>query len=240
LEKCYFRPRNIPLNLNAQRLIKNNPIEQKQTGESERRLYYSYLPLLVKMYPSGNLTRKLITGDSSKLQLSSLRGEGLRLAETAPGKVIVVAGGTGLFPFSDLINLLFKSTLIKANPLLKAEAATLDPILNENPFEKWAFQFFIAVNHIEDIHPITLAQLIELSQKQGQVSVSLRVKDKTGTNILQNSKIVSTDQTFDVLVQNELRNAFSKVWVCGPPPMNEAMVRLFDSIKLDNSKYLMI
>lgn len=63
------------------------------------------------MYPGGKLTESLVnrfnTG-SIELVLSEPKGEGLQLASAKPGKIIIVTGGTGLYPFSDLIDLLFK------------------------------------------------------------------------------------------------------------------------------------
>jgi len=66
----------------------------------------------------------------------------------APGKIIIVAGGTGLYPFSDLIDLLFKSVLIHTNPSLKAEIISHDSILAQNPFDKFSFVLYLAVNQI--------------------------------------------------------------------------------------------
>jgi len=45
-----------------------------------------------------------------------------------------VAGGTGLFPFSDLIDLLFKETFIKSNPERADEILSKNRILLSKPF----------------------------------------------------------------------------------------------------------
>ena len=76
--------------------------------------------LLIKKYEKGLLTKQFIEGNHNdmKLQLSSSRGEGLHFAELTPGKIIIVAGGTGLYPFCDLIDLLFKSLLLTTQPEL--------------------------------------------------------------------------------------------------------------------------
>lgn len=66
------------------------------------------------------MTRQLINENPTKVQLSFQRGEGLQLGTLSAGRIIIVAGGTGLYPFSDLIDLLFKATLIKLNPSLKS------------------------------------------------------------------------------------------------------------------------
>ena len=66
-----------------------------------------YLRLLIKVYPTGKLTPSLL-GQPQSLMISEERGEGLKLEKVTPGKLILVAGGTGLFPFSDLIDLVYK------------------------------------------------------------------------------------------------------------------------------------
>jgi len=53
----------------------------------------------------------------------------LQYAHLKPGKVIIVAGGTGIYPFSDLIDLLYKDQLAKDNPELKNIINSLSPIL---------------------------------------------------------------------------------------------------------------
>jgi NAD(P)H-flavin reductase len=69
-----------------------------------------YLPIMLKIYENGKFTsalyRKNFNGIS--LTISSPKGRGLELETTKAGTVIIVAGGTGLFPFSDIIDLIYK------------------------------------------------------------------------------------------------------------------------------------
>jgi len=51
--------------------------------------------------------------------LSEEKGLGLQLEEIKAGKIILVGGGTGIYPFSDLIDLLYKEQLIMTQPALK-------------------------------------------------------------------------------------------------------------------------
>jgi hypothetical protein len=95
--------------------------------------------------------------------LSQPRGRGLELETTPSGRIVVLMGGTGLFPFSDLIDLLFKAQLISQNHEKSNVFVQNDPILRKKPFNKYFFVFLIALNEPEDIHPITLSQLIALS-----------------------------------------------------------------------------
>jgi len=61
----------------------------------------------------------MINGSVNKVLLSISKGEGLQLHFTKPGKILMIVGGTGLFPFCDLIDLLYKEQLILENPQLK-------------------------------------------------------------------------------------------------------------------------
>jgi hypothetical protein len=93
------------------------------------------------------------------LLLSPPKGFGLKLNELAAGTVLIVAGGTGLYPFSDLIDLLFKDALVKKNHPMKAAIMRQNPILADNPFSAHKFKLLFACQSIEDIHPITWKQL---------------------------------------------------------------------------------
>jgi len=71
------------------------------------------------------------------VKFSCPRGRGIELEDTKAGRVIVVAGGTGLFPFSDLIDLLFKDQAVKEGNKLSQELLNADPVLKQKPFEKF-------------------------------------------------------------------------------------------------------
>ena len=188
--------------------------------------------LMMKKYEEGLLTKTLLDSDplSLKLHLSCLRGEGLHFGEIKPGRIIMVAGGTGLFPFSDLIDLLFKSVLVLQRPELKAKLCKQDPILNGNPFNGFSFELYLAVNNLEDIHPLTLAQLSELANKQDLMKITIRVsKPVEEMHQKINEKIVFTKTRFTSTLEKILPEGhFERVWVCGPPPMNEELVNMFD------------
>jgi len=147
--------------------------------QSERQLQQlrSYIPFLVKLYPSGSLTPKLLSRSFSKLHLSEPRGEGLKLTSTEPGKIIIVAGGTGLYPFSDLIDLLFKSSIVSSDPQTQSSILAISPILGQHPFGHFSFHLLLAVHSLEDIHPITLNQIIHLCKKTTTFRLTLRVSE---------------------------------------------------------------
>lgn len=112
----------------------------------------SAVPLMFKKYPGGKFTSNIVQGPVNKIVLSENKGEGLQLANTYPGRIVIVAGGTGLFPFSDLIDLLYKEQLINYKPQLKEEILHLSPILANNPFQSFTFELLAAFNSLDDIH----------------------------------------------------------------------------------------
>jgi NAD(P)H-flavin reductase len=67
------------------------------------------------------MTEILASARVDSLRLSCAKGEGLQFARLRPGRAIMVAGGTGINPFCDLIDLLFKEQLVRSTPALKNE-----------------------------------------------------------------------------------------------------------------------
>ena len=51
----------------------------------------------------------------------------------------MIAGGTGINPFCDLIDLLFKEQLMIEKPYLREEILHLSPILENNPLKDYSF-----------------------------------------------------------------------------------------------------
>ena len=90
----------------------------------------------------------------------------------------MIAGGTGQFAYSDLIDLLYKEQLILDRPDCKEAAEALSPILKKNPFAKFSFEFILGARKIEDIHSITYQQLLYLSER-GKMKVTLRIDDRS-------------------------------------------------------------
>jgi NAD(P)H-flavin reductase len=71
--------------------------------------------LLIKKYEKGKVTPILLDIDhdcNAKVVLSCGKGAGMKFDTLLSGKVIIVAGGTGLFPFIDFIDILFKNALV--------------------------------------------------------------------------------------------------------------------------------
>lgn len=165
----------------------------------------------------------------------------MRLHNLTPGKVIIVAGGTGLYPFSDLLDLLYKEDLTERNVAFKTMIFKHSPILEGRPFEHFKFHLMLAVNHIEDIHPITFRQILELSEYSSKFRLTMRV-GKEGELLKEAYKGVTfTRKLFDTLVLKEMESEqYKKVWVCGPPMMTTAIVKAFDKAGISEDRYMIV
>jgi NAD(P)H-flavin reductase len=146
----------------------------------------------------------------------------LQLASAKPGKLIIVAGGTGLYPFSDLIDLLCKELLVRMKPNTIDTIYRLSPVLKTRSFDQFFFELILSFHNISDIHPITLEQLIFLSNNHPKFNLTMKI-DEEGRKRLSSTKILFRSGAFDNLISKELENIknISKIYVCGPPRMNE-------------------
>ena len=153
-----------------------------------------------------------------------------------------MAGGTGLFPFCDIIDLLFKTLLLSTRPELANILLSNDPVLRNNPFSSFNFTIYLAVGSMGDIHPLTWAQLNELVNHPKFVSLMLRVSNKGGEmQTIMNKNAVDTKERFSVILGRILPSElYERIWVCGPPQMNAEMVTLFDTFEITPEKYLIV
>lgn len=72
------------------------------------------VPLMMKRYYSGKFTNRLFSKyEKERLGVSWPMGRGLCLDKIPKGRIVIVVGGTGLYPFVDLIDLLFKTTVLQ-------------------------------------------------------------------------------------------------------------------------------
>lgn len=117
------------------------------------------MPLLVKVYEQGTLPNLIISNEVHNMTLSSPKGFGLKLSEAKEGTILMIAGGTGLYPFSDLIDLLFKDYLLSLTHPLREAILKRNPILAKQPFARHHFKLLLACQSLLDIHPITFQQL---------------------------------------------------------------------------------
>lgn len=68
----------------------------------------------MKQYKTGAFTSRLLSSfnHQESIQISPPLGRGLDIDKLQPGRIVIFAGGTGIFPFIDLIDILFKTIVI--------------------------------------------------------------------------------------------------------------------------------
>ena len=76
--------------------------------------------MVIKKYSKGELTSRLLVNKfKGEIIVSAPMGAGMNYQNLRnDGKVIIVCGGTGVLPFCDLIDLLFKRIKYLRNPEL--------------------------------------------------------------------------------------------------------------------------
>ena len=123
------------------------------------------LPLFIKKYQKGHFTSAFLSRKKEKpVEISHPRGRGLSLHDMPPGRIIILAGGTGFHPFCDLIDLLYKSYLVEGRHPKSSHIENMDPIVKNNPFNRHKFSVYVSMDHSYQIHPVTIFQLSELSK----------------------------------------------------------------------------
>jgi hypothetical protein len=124
--------------------------------------------LLIKKYQFGEFTQTFLSDNfSGEIKISKPRGKGMSLDEMPNGRIVMFAGGTGIHPYCDLIDLLYKETLVQQNQPLSNEIIGLNPLVKQRTLtERWKFCLYVAVHDTDDIHELTVFQLNHLSKSK--------------------------------------------------------------------------
>lgn len=109
--------------------------------------------MLIKKYDDGKFTSKFLDFSSSNtfgknILVSEPRGLGLSLDTIDSTKIVLFAGGTGLYPYCDFIDLLYKSMLVSQKHDSAKKLLQGDPILGSNPFNNLSIDIYAAVNEL--------------------------------------------------------------------------------------------
>lgn len=124
---------------------------------------------------------------------------------------------------------------------MSEELLIADPILKDKPFAKFFFVLLIAVAEPEDIHPITLDQLIKLSSRKSQIKIVLRVSKNADKLSGKGGEIEFTREYFTKRVIAEAAvKGLSRVWICGPPKLNTDTATVLEENGYGKDKYMFV
>lgn len=99
-------------------------------------------------------------GFNGEIILSKPMGPGMKYGDIKEdGKVIIVCGGTGLLPFCDFIDLLFKRVILLEGKPSATEFARKDPLIQEDLIRRRSFKLYCAAESTIDLLALTLFQI---------------------------------------------------------------------------------
>ena len=205
------------------------------------------LPLLIKKYDDGFFTSEFISPDfKGTIQVSRSLGAGLALQEKKPGKIILMAGGTGIYPFIDTIDILYKKALVDANHAKKEKILSLNPAVGDPWLNEFTFEVAASFQNPTDIHPMTLFQLSELCDLlPGRFVCSLKVSHPGNDFPKKYPGIRLTSERFEGFLNKQLSSeekidGISQMYMCGPTRMTGSILKAFDQYSISTEKYTII
>ena len=100
----------------------------------------------------------------------------MALQEKNPGKIILLAGGTGIYPFIDTIDVLYKKALVDQEHPMKERILEMNPAVTDPCLDSFNFVIYASFTSHSDLHPMTLHQLNELSRMLSKTKFVCYVK----------------------------------------------------------------
>ncbi len=126
----------------------------------------------------------------------------------------------------DLVDILFKREYLKeaANNHICKKIRRYNPLLDDKLLNGLTFAVYVAINSMEDLHPMSLYQLNYLCKnKENGFSCIFKLKEETSEFSAKYPFLALTKERFDKAIIGEaIKKSTSKVYICGPPAMNTA------------------
>lgn len=184
-----------------------------------------YLPLVIKKYESDFALSKIIHGLAlgDKILVDGPYGTGFPLTEDLRGDVLLVAGGTGIIPFIDLINFLLKKAMSMALTKRSKSTQFILPSQDYNRiFRGCRFTLACSFQHRDDFvfHEI-VQQLVSINDDYGlgMFKCFLRLDDPADDGFGLPRVQTYFDENFLRLRLAELSD-LQRILICGPDKMN--------------------
>ncbi|CAD8124193.1 unnamed protein product [Paramecium sonneborni] len=202
--------------LNLQNIQKEIPKED---------LYSSELPLIIKRYPSKNGFSQFIHDDNRKGQYLIEGPYGQNISIENGNHLVFIAGGTGLFPFLDILEYQLKLTYHSI--LLKQFGQDATQIINIGLIKNFKITLFLAVNSLDDL--IGKDIYLTLLTLQSQLDIPNFKMIVRGNFKLKECEIITqrfNAQVFKTFIGD--LNAVSNYFICGPPIMNQTTEQILN------------
>ncbi|CAK64487.1 unnamed protein product (macronuclear) [Paramecium tetraurelia] len=202
---------------------------QKEIPKEEE--YCSELPLIIKRYQTKSGLSSFIHEDNRNGQYQIEGPYGNNITIENGNHLVFIAGGTGLFPFLDILEYQLKLTYHKI--LLKQFGLEAAQIINTGVVKNFKITLFLAVNSAEDL--IGKDIYFSLLSLQSQLDIPNFTMVVKGNFKLKECEIIT--QRFNAQVFKSSigdLNSVTKYFICGPPTMNFTTEKILKEAGLKN------
>lgn len=154
-----------------------------------------------------------------------------------PGVNLIVTGGTGIFPFLDLFDLLLKKaifTLYDRSGRTREHEFNLYGVDYKNVYPESKFVVYASFRSLSEFtHFSWLNALHEISAQNNLNLFELHIKDFSFKSLGTFKGRVD----FQFFQKKFRGGSFSKLFVCGPPAMNESILEILQEAEYDSGTY---
>ena len=159
--------------------------------------------------------------------------------------MIILAGGTGIYPFIDTIDILYKKALVDQNHQMKQRILELNPALNDPCLNNFSFVIYASFASHLDMHPITLYQLHSLTKMlpASKFRCFLKIREYPREMFAEvYGGLKFSTARFEEFLKGELgdQDELSQIYMCGPGKMTEGVVKKLMQEYIPQSKYTII
>lgn len=186
--------------------------------------YTNSLPLTIKKYEGhDSMSSFIFNTENENFKIAGPFGTGLELNENSNGLFVIFAGGTGIFPFVDLLDYMLKKSIfmILKKIFSDYDAKKVNPFLEkfEDMFgESFRIKLFWAVNDKNEFNCVSfLKKFYQVNKTYGLNNFDLIVRVKDEIN-----GVKTTNEYFnEEFLRKYLEiTEVSRVFICGNPSMN--------------------
>lgn len=206
--------------------------------------HIDYLPVCVKQYEGETaLSKKLVSGDKGLLYtLEGPIGRSIEIPENFSGNVVLIAGGTGILPFLDLLEFLLKKAIYSVCKRDKIDPSFVKPEQDyDSYFPGASFNLLAAFRTIDDFTGVEcVSDLYGISKKHNLNLFDSLIRVK-GLAIEHGLPTTEAHFTTDWLKNYVNKKDDELILICGPPQMQATLYKsLHKELKISHDKIVFV
>ena len=224
---------------------KNSEIEDKNLFLSPINLEEpsKFLPFILKKYNGKTFSNALHSiNNRESVHIEGPYGRGMELPLKASGRYILLATGTGILPFLDLLNYFMMKTILDVMKDKKIDQEIINSVnVFGEEYDKYLdpsfrLELYGAFPHINEIIGLdilkTLAELSSLYEKNNFMA---KIKGYSDAYISNLDKRISRD-----LLREITRNDFERILICGTTTFNHDTVLMLRKLQISDDKIFIV